>query len=958
MKFNEILIWANDKQNGFLRDIGEFVKKTLSAEKKERKKFVLNINEKVLEQKDVIEEFKVAINNTIDTRFQDITVKQLEYEDTIEWFKVAINNTINNRFQDMAASQVEYEETIEFFKVAINNTFGTRFQNLTAKQVKDRDEIMETLNEVKKETASFIKTIFNNISTFENELMKDVNGRFDSFKKVNNTIQRISSDLDLVNQRVEKTRNMVDTLGKVVEDGQVRLVNGLNKYEGRLEVWHDWSWGTVCDDGFDLQSASVVCKMLNYQQTNPVVFNSAFFGAGTLPIHLDGVSCFGYETSLSQCLHNGWGKEDCVHSEDVGISCTPVRLVNGSNEHEGRLEVWNNGTWGTVCDDYFDVLSASVVCRMLNYPHTNPLVFRSAHFGAGSLPIQLDNVKCKGNETMLSECSHYGWGKHNCDHDDDVGISCSSVRLVNGSNQYEGRLEVWHNGTWGTVCDDGFKKLSASVVCKMLHYAQADPVVFRSNYFSTLPRHLDNVECTGSETILSQCSHNGWGQHNCGHSEVVSISCTPVRLVNGSNEYEGRLEVWHDGSWGTVCDDEFDTLSASVVCKMLGYPQANPMVFRSAFFGAGTTPIHLENVKCTGTETSLSQCSYNDLGENTCSHSDNVGISCPPVRLVNGSHQYEGRLEVWHDGSWGTVCDDYSNVHLASVVCRMLNYPQTNPLVFPVARFGAGTLPIQLDDVKCKGTETSLSLCLHNKWGEHNCDHNEDVSVSCPPVRLVSGSNEYEGRLEVWHDGSWGTVCDDSFTVRSASVACRMLHYPQNDALVFGSAHFGAGTLPIHLDDVICSGDETSLSQCLHNDWGKHNCGHSEDVGLSCSQVIRLVNGSHQYEGRLEVWNRGQWGTVCDFFFHPLSAAVVCRMLKYPETNPQVFRTAHFGAGQLKMHLHDVGCKGNETSLFQCKHFIGDRRDCYVTDTVGISCTPVRLANGLNQYEGRLELWH
>jgi hypothetical protein len=62
--------------------------------------------------------------------------------------------------------------------------------------------------------------------------------------------------------------------------------------------------------------------------------------------------------------------------------------------------------------------------------------------------------------------------------------------------------------------------------------------------------------------------------------------------------------------------------------------------------------------------------------------------------------------------------------------------------------------------------------------------------------------------------------------------------YFRNDALVFGSAHFGAGTLPIHLDDVKCSGDETSLSQCLHRDWGKHNCGHSEDVGLSCSQGI------------------------------------------------------------------------------------------------------------------------
>jgi hypothetical protein len=46
-----------------------------------------------------------------------------------------------------------------------------------------------------------------------------------------------------------------------------------------------------------------------------------------------------------------------------------------------------------------------------------------------------------------------------------------------------------------------------------------------------------------------------------------------VRLVDGSSQYEGRLEVWHDNTWGTVCDDIFGTQDATVVCKMLNYPQ-------------------------------------------------------------------------------------------------------------------------------------------------------------------------------------------------------------------------------------------------------------------------------------------------------------------------------------------------------------------------------------------------
>ncbi|XP_060558824.1 deleted in malignant brain tumors 1 protein-like [Ruditapes philippinarum] len=577
--------------------------------------------------------------------------------------------------------------------------------------------------------------------------------------------------------------------------------------------------------------------MLHFQQSHPLVFESSYFGTGALPIFFDDFKCAGTETSLFQCRHNGLRTHVCNHNDDVGISCTPVRLVNGSHQYEGRLEVWHNGSWGTVCDDQFQVLSATVVCKMLHYPRTNPLVFAEAHFGAGTSPIHLDNVKCRGTETSLLQCSHGGWGKHNCVHNEDVGISCTPVRLVNGSNEYEGRLEVWHGRSWGTVCDDEFDTLSATVVCMMLNYQQTNPLVFGSAYFGagTLPIHLDDVKCTGNETTLYQCQHNNWGAHDCYHNDDVGISCTPVRLVNGSNQYEGRLEVWHKGSWGTVCDDKFDAMSATVVCGMLHYQQTNPFVFGSAYFGAGALPIHLDEVKCKGTETSLTQCQHKGSGKHDCDHNDDVGISCTPVRLVNGSNQYEGRLEVWHDGAWGTVCDDGFDVLSATVVCRMLNYPQTKPLVFGSAHFGAGQLSIHLDDVKCTGNETTLSQCHHNEWGTHACYHKNDVGISCTPVRLVNGSNQIEGRLEVWYNGNWGTVCDDGFGALSASVVCKMLHYPGTNPLVFEKAHFGAGLLlPIYLDDVRCTGTETVLSQCSHIGWGNHNCAHSEDVGILC----------------------------------------------------------------------------------------------------------------------------
>ncbi len=101
-----------------------------------------------------------------------------------------------------------------------------------------------------------------------------------------------------------------------------------------------------------------------------------------------------------------------------------VRLVGGSTASEGRVEVYHNGVWGTVCDDGWNITDASVVCRQLGYTGaTSALSF--AYFGEGSGPIHYDDVACNGNETRLADCSHRGIGSHNCVHYEDAGVVCS-----------------------------------------------------------------------------------------------------------------------------------------------------------------------------------------------------------------------------------------------------------------------------------------------------------------------------------------------------------------------------------------------------------------------------------------------------------------------------------------------------------------------------------------------------
>ncbi|XP_060581084.1 scavenger receptor cysteine-rich type 1 protein M130-like [Ruditapes philippinarum] len=311
----------------------------------------------------------------------------------------------------------------------------------------------------------------------------------------------------------------------------------------------------------------------------------------------------------------------------------------------------------------------------------------------------------------------------------------------------------------------------------------------------------------------------------------------PVRLVDGKTPYEGRLEVFNNGTWGTVCDDSFNTMAAVVVCKMLFFPSTTPTVHSNAY-GHGTLPIILDDVHCQGNESSLFSCRHRAWGTSDCSHSEDVGISClsnGSVRLVDGANPYEGRLEVYYNGTWGTVCDDYFNETSASVVCKMLSFPRATPRVYSSAYFGQGTLPIILDDVSCHGTESTLLSCSHRALGLNNWARSTCIRcISGLLVRLVGGSTSHRGRVEVSVDGShWGTVCDDSFSTNSAKVVCRMLGYPSSNARADTSVSSGSGH--IFLDDVSCSGTETSLTNCRHTVWGTNNCAHSEDVGVICA---------------------------------------------------------------------------------------------------------------------------
>ncbi|KAL3854704.1 hypothetical protein ACJMK2_013962 [Sinanodonta woodiana] len=767
-----------------------------------------------------------------------------------------------------------------------------------------------------------------------------------------------------------------------------RLVHGTSK-QGLLELNYNGTWGRVCNDHFGNREAEVACRMLGFVTSRFVLLSAdKFTSDSSLPIILDDVTCIGNELSLALCTHMPFFRHNC-HDENVALYCdvpeTDIQYrLNSSNHNYGLLEISVGGVWGTICDDSFDDRAAQVVCKSLGLPYRTAIAVPNSALGRGDGTIWLDEVLCNGTEASLTNCQTSLFGRHDCDHNEDVGVLCSGnltlpgqleVRLTDQEGPGAGIVEIKYAGIWGTICDDFFGVREAGVICRMLGYSANAAVRSGMLSKSSGPIWLDELNCTGTEKSITDCGHIVFGSgSDCSHFEDAAVICLDavpridVRLANGPDANSGRVEVNMNGTWGTVCDDLFTEIDAAVVCRQLGLPSSGAVAFGNAHFGQGSGPVLIEDVDCQGTESKLSECFY--IPSN-CHHSEDVGVQCkaavqtvPEVRLVGGLDGLEGLLEIKHAGVWGTVCDDTFTVTEAEVFCRMLHLPTDTVEIVNEAQFSSdstSSLRIWLDDITCDGSESSIEKCVHRPWGENNCDHSLDVAIKCggqnayAPVRLVGGTKPNEGRVEVFHNGllgtvsttltarlvqgtsnkgilevqfngTWGRVCDDNFGNSEAEVACRMMGFKTNRSIFLPLDSFSLSanqSVPIILDDLICTGSESTLAACRHTPFFQHNCGHNEDVALYCDIPE----------------NGGVWGTVCDDSFNNSAAQVVCKSLGLPYQAAIAIPNSGLGRGTGPIWLDEVECRGTEASLTNCQTSIYGRHDCDHDEDVGVVCS-------------------
>ncbi|XP_012249478.1 uncharacterized protein LOC100742970 isoform X2 [Bombus impatiens] len=287
------------------------------------------------------------------------------------------------------------------------------------------------------------------------------------------------------------------------------------------------------------------------------------------------------------------GKNDCNDRSDERI-CTvenldyQIRLAGSENDYEGRVEVKILGVWGQVCDDGFGMIDAEVICKELGFGLGALEVTPGGFFGNmnPATRFMVDQLKCRGNETSLRECDFDGWGVHDCQPEEAVGIVCKTA--VN-------------------TCQEGHWKCDKSPACI--------PTAFICD---------EVVDCPdGSDESAEHCD-----------------APFEVRLANGSSPLEGRVEVRHHGIWGTVCDDDFSIATATVICRSLGY--GGPATSKKdGYFGPGEGPIWLDEVFCYGNETQLYRCEHNHWGQHNCNHDEDAGVICTPGDVNDSKLHWE-----------------------------------------------------------------------------------------------------------------------------------------------------------------------------------------------------------------------------------------------------------------------------------------------------------------------------
>jgi hypothetical protein len=436
-----------------------------------------------------------------------------------------------------------------------------------------------------------------------------------------------------------------------------------------------------------------------------------------------------------------------------------LRLAGvGATAQHGRLEVYYSGAWGTVCNANFTSLDAAVACRQLGYPAGWPIGVST--FGVGSGHIWMEDVSCTGNESRLQDCKT---GMHNCSHEDDVGIVCAASEWTLVGNGFC-RTASGSAGTYTTASNLSYvqcrDECDRAPACKAYEYRWATDTHTCELHTGDIT-HVDPVsyaQCWQKKQEEAPAPAPtpvafAWPTSVTGPVPVPTPVPAPVPTPDGvdgtaASYVPGPGRASYVPGAATPAPTPYTSTPVLSILAYIGQTCNDSILL--AHGGNFMTAVTIE--QCLDMAASDGRCNpdfvhlrnrepfaycYCARAGTTCSARSNNGdydvwrrrIPHAGLRLAGvGATTQHGRLEVYYNGAWGTVCNaDFTSLD-ATVACRQLGYPAGWPI--GVSTFGVGSGHIWMEDVSCTGNESRLQEC---KTGVHNCSHEDDGESSAWP---------------------------------------------------------------------------------------------------------------------------------------------------------------------------------------------------------------------------------
>ncbi|XP_072024260.1 CD5 antigen-like [Amphiura filiformis] len=409
-----------------------------------------------------------------------------------------------------------------------------------------------------------------------------------------------------------------------------------------------------------------------------------------------------------------------------------IRLV-GPIAYIGEVQIFHKNQWVSVCQDQWNLKNAHVVCGQLGYAN-RALSARSMSYAQmdGDRGDAIQGFKCRGNEARLDLCPILAgnWSRQECSAGM-AGVICQTpressypVRLVGGDSDHEGRVEIKHGGEWNTVCDRGWDKPDADIICHQIGYKTAVRASTGAEYGQgTGTILLSNVQCKQDDLKyrydVRYCNVTDWypDEDECTHARDAGVVCDAkdteleVRLTGPQH----TVQIKYNDDWMSICDDNWNKNDAVVVCRQLGFQSATK-ASKTGYHG--WQGYYLRNFLCTGNETRLDQCKRR--GEwtlQTCGNDRFAGVQCTGGSHTIIHHMSGGSAEGGSHYATHNKVSAVESVIVVAIVCGILLFIFSGYFIGHKARQRRKrkAISLQLDE-----TETGTISLEENEMDQMN----------------------------------------------------------------------------------------------------------------------------------------------------------------------------------------------------------------------------------------------